>query len=309
MTDVGIIGLDTSHAESFASIIDERADADVTAVWDGGDVRNEGHIRQFCDRYDAKRFDEPHELIPDVNAVLILTVDWNTHYDLAVPFLKHDVPTLIDKPVGGCIDHIEDIRDAATGTPFFGGSAIAYHPELQKMALDPAGQTLYCLGYNDPFYYGAHLVDALYRMVDGNWTCAVSTDHPGKTVDIVFSGDTYVTIRLDNPTGREQFSFLRPGTRSQSVRIGNSEAELLEMYRSYLDTFFDTVSGSIDVGDRVLDAAELLLGVHATLECDRPITPDCDYLDDYNVASDAFLEEYPSKTYVSDRAQTNHKSG
>lgn len=61
--------------ETFASILDDREGATVRAVWDGGEVREESYAGTFCDGYDAIRYDEPHELIDEVDAIMTLTVD------------------------------------------------------------------------------------------------------------------------------------------------------------------------------------------------------------------------------------------
>jgi hypothetical protein len=172
MVDIGIVGLDTSHAESFAAAVEERESARVTGVWDGGDVRDEAYAETFCRRHEATLYDDPHAMVGDVDAAMVLTVNWDTHRELAVPFLESDVATLVDKPIAGSLADVRALERAADGTPFFGGSAVPFHSAIRSFDLERDGRALYCVGYDDPFYYGAHLVDTVCRVVDEEWAGA-----------------------------------------------------------------------------------------------------------------------------------------
>ncbi|WP_121744841.1 Gfo/Idh/MocA family oxidoreductase [Natronorubrum halophilum] len=294
MADIGIVGLDTSHAESFAAAIGDHSGANLAAVWDGGDVRSESYAREFCEQHEATRYDNPADLIGVVDAVMILTVNWDTHRELAVPFLASDVPTLIDKPIAGRLEDVNAIRSAIGETPFFGGSAVPYHSSLHSF--DTGNGTddrmFYCVGYNDSFYYGVHLVDTLCRLVGDRWVYVSRADDPGQTVDVAFDDGTHATIRLDNPGEEMQFSFFSIGDRTRMRDVGTTSAEMDSMYRLYLETFLEVVDGDADLSGYVLDAAELLLAIDATLEHDRPITPNCRVLADHAVDGRAFLESY-----------------
>lgn len=292
MVDIGIVGLDTSHAEAFADTLAEQPSTSLTAVWDGGAVRSESYTEEYCDTHGANRYDEPLEMTDHVDAVMILTVDWDTHRELAVPFLERGVPTMIDKPIAGNLADISALEAAVGGTPFFGGSAVPYHSAVRSADLESDDRTLYCVGYDDPFYYGVHLVDTVCRIVDSPWACVSPADDPGRTVNVVFTDGTYATLRLDSPEDENQFSFLSIGNRTTAVDVGSTPADMTDMYRAYIETFLNVVAGEIDPSDRVFDAAALLLGVVATLEHDRPITPECRVLSEYAVDGGAFLEEY-----------------
>lgn len=292
MVDIGIVGLDTSHAESFAETLSDRPAANLAGVWDGGDVRSESYARTFCERHEARRYDDPHEMGHDVDAAMVLTVNWDTHRDLAVPFLERGVPTLVDKPIAGNLDDIRAIEDAASGTPFFGGSAVPYHSAVRSFELNGDGRSLHCVGYDDPFYYGVHLVDSVCRIVDEDWTTVSPSDTPGQTVDVVFEDGTYVNLRLDSPGNEQQFAFLSIGNRSTVVEVGSEPADMDDMYRTYIDTFLDVVTGRRESDHRPLDAAKLLVGVHAALDGGRPVTPGCRLLSEQTIEGEPFLEEY-----------------
>lgn len=292
MVNIGIVGLDTSHGESFAEILAEHTAADIAGVWDSGDVRSKSYTHAFCERYAAHRYDDPHEMSDDVDAVMILTVNWDTHRELAVPFLERNIPTLVDKPIAGNLEDIQAIEDAASGTPLFGGSAVPYHSAIQS--LDPTGghRSLHCVGYDDPFYYGAHLVDTVCNIVNEDWATVSPSDNPGQTVDIVFKDGTYANLRLDGPGVEQQFVFLSVGSRTTVVEVGSDPAEMDDMYHTYINQFLDVVTGSRDSDARQLDAAKLLVAVHAALDNDRSITADSQSLSEWAIKGKPFLDEY-----------------
>ena len=292
MINIGIVGLDTSHGESFAEALAERTAADIAGVWDSGDVRTNSYTQSFCERYEARRYDDPHEMSDDVDAVMILTVNWDTHRELAIPFLKRGIPTMVDKPIAGNLKDVQAIEEATDGTPFFGGSAVPYHSAVQSLQSNGGDQSLHCVGYDDPFYYGAHLVDTVCNVVDKRWVTVSPSDNPGHTVDIVFEDGTYANLRLDGPSVEQQFVFLSVGNRSRVVEVGSGPAEMDDMYRTYVDTFLDIVTEKRGSETRVLDAAKLLVGVHAALDNDRPITPDSELLSGWAIEGKPFLNEY-----------------
>lgn len=292
MTDIGIVGLDTSHAEGFAARIADHPSATLSAVWDGGAVRDEGYRRTFCDDHGARSYDEPLAMAADVDAVMVLTVDWDTHRQLSVPFLERSVPTLIDKPVAGCVSDVDAIRSVVDGTPFFGGSAVPYHPTIRSLADISIDGSLYCVGYDDPFYYGVHLVDTVCRLVDEDWATVTPADDPGLTADVVFADGTFATLRLDGSGDEDRFAFLGVGDRAAAVDVGSSRADLDDMYRTYLDTYLDAVAGDVDVSHRVLDAAELAIAIDAALTLERPVTPGSATLSDHHVEATYFVDGY-----------------
>lgn len=292
MLDIGIAGLDTSHPPSFAAKIAEHPDARLTAVWDGGDVRDESYARAFAERHDAVLVDALGDMAETVDAAMVLTLDWHTHADLARTFLDVDVPTLIDKPIAGCIDDIEAIADAAAGTPFFGGSAVPFHSSVRSFPAKTNGQLLYAVGYNDPFYYGPHVIDTLRRIVDEDWSVVSPAADPGTSVRIEFADGSPATVRLDGADDSKRFVFLRIGNRPHVVEVGNTEREVADMYAAYLDRFIEVIEEGIDERQRILDAASLLIAVDAVLAYDEEITPESSLLTDHSVDGETFIREY-----------------
>lgn len=292
MKKVGLIGLDTSHAGAFASTLERSEEADVTAVWDGGRVRDPDYVAEFCEEYEATQYGSPADMIDEIDGALVLTVDWDRHCELALPFLEAGVPTLVDKPLAGRLQDVEILEAAANGTPFFGGSAVPFHPALRSFTIGREGRALYCAGYDDTFYYGCHLVDAVRRLAGADWTVVRPAPDPGLTVDVVFENDAYATIRLDGPNGPSNFTFLNVGDESEAAVVGSDEEERHRMYDAYLDAFLRTFDGGHDESRRVFDGAKLLLGVHTALSERQPITATSDRLKQTHIQGESFVESY-----------------
>lgn len=299
MTDLGFLGLDTSHGEVFAEIL---ADIDpqvgsppaIAAVWDGGLVRDEAYVESFCETYQSVRYDTPAEMVDDVDAALVLTVDWERHVPLARPFLDAGVPTLIDKPIAGSASALDTLAAAVGPAPLFGGSALPFHPTFAELRGGTGTRTLHLAGYNDTFYYRVHAVDAARRVTGADWTAVEPvTATEASAVEVSFADGSWATLRFDGPTDEPVFGALDVSDRTRAVAVDGSPATLREMYAPYLDAFLSVIHGaSAPPTDTVLDAATLLLAVQVALGETRPVTPDDEGLDDVTVPSAPFLDGY-----------------
>lgn len=295
MIDIGILGLDTSHPGEFADILARRDRATVSAVWDGGDVRDSEYRDQFCTEYDAVRYERPEAMRDEVDGVLVTTVDWGTHRDLAEPFLRDGTPVLIDKPIAGSTADIDAIVDAAEAgdAPLFGGSAVAFHPQLDGLATTSEPRTAFCVGYDHPFYYGTHLVDTLRRIVASNWADIEVNGAPGTSVDVTFEDGSHASLQFDGADRDATFGFLvTDAQHTHSLSIGSDEDELRRMYWAYLDAFLECIRAGRNERDRLVDAATMLLGVQAAMRTGATITPGHEALADLEIDGSAFLAQY-----------------
>jgi hypothetical protein len=291
--DVGIIGLDTSHSERFAAVIEARADATVAGVWDGGAVRDAEYVDSFCEEYRADRYREPEAMIGEVDAAMVLTVNWDHHRPIAETLLEAGLPTFLDKPIAGTVTDVEAIRVAAerSGAPVCGGSAVPYHPAVSEMRTDSGVHDLFVAGYNGPFYYGVHLADVTRLICGTNWVRIEPTDHT-TTTTVSFEGGSTATVRFDGPTEDAAFGLLDVGSAVRTAYIDSSERALERMYEPFIESFVRAASGEPDHRGWLFDAATLILGVQAVLESGVTITPESPEL--YEVVEDgtAFTEEY-----------------
>lgn len=290
---IGIVGLDTSHSEHFAEILTNEPETTVEGIWDGGDVRSKSYVSEFCRSNDAERYEQPEALADDVDAAMVLTVNWDQHRPMAETFLRAGVPTFVDKPLAGSVADVDAIRTVAheTDTPLFGGSAVPFHPSIDDMRADDGPHDLFTAGYNDPFYYGVHLTDTARRICGSDWELVEPTPHRN-TVTVTFAGRSGATLRLDGPTEDAAFGILDVGSVVRTARIGSSERELQRMYDPFLNAFLEAVKGEWDDTDTLCDAATLLLAVQAAMAAQEPIEPDSPSLYEFHEDGDSFVDGY-----------------
>ena len=292
MVDIGVLGLDTSHPESFADILRGREDATLAAVWDGGDVRSDEYVEKFCRTHEATRHEEPAAMVEAVDVAMVLTVNWETHLPLARPFLEAGVPTLVDKPLGGNLEAVDGVERAAENAPLFGGSAVPFHPDFLSLPNDATDRTLFAAGYNDYFYYRVHLADTVRRIVGAEWSRVEPTDDFGTTVRATFADGTATVLRFDGSSDGGAFGVLDVADQTRAVEIPGTKEALDRMYEGYLDAFLDVARGERDDTDLLVDAARLALAVEAVLNRDEAVTPDSEALAAVERDGGEFLADY-----------------
>jgi len=296
--EIAMLGLGPSHPEIFADIFEETGEATVTAVWDQGDVRDDEYVEGFCEEYGAQRYDEPADIVGEVDGAMIESVNWDDHRRLAEPFLEAGMTTFVEKPIAGNLEDVEAIAAAAEsgGANLFGGSGIPFHPNLEGFPTDVPGRTLFGSAYNDPFYYGVHIVDTLRYLVGDDWTSISPLDGPGRVVSVQFENDTNAALRLEEPEDDPAFAVLDVSdtTRADLLSMGEGLGE--EMYARFIDKWIEAVRGEREETDRIIDGARLLLAVVAALGTEETITPDSEALDEVHEDGGAFLAEYQTRS-------------
>ena len=118
------------------------------------------------------------ELLPKVEAVMLLSIDGRPHREQAKPVFAAAKPLFIDKPVASSLADVVRIFDLAerTGTPCFSNSSLRYSPGIAAMRNDPrVGKVVGCDAYSsnaplepshpDLFYYGIHGCELLFTIM------------------------------------------------------------------------------------------------------------------------------------------------
>ena len=278
MTNIGILGLDTSHAKAFAECLStldfEEADPVLTAVWDGGTVRDDDYVADFCAEFGASRCQSPSDMADRVDAAMVLSVDWDRHVDLAEPLLDAGLPTLIDKPVCGSRADLDRLDTVAGATPIFGGSALPYHAAFAAFPSGVPGRTTHLAGFNDYFYYRVHVVDTARRIAGTAWTAVTPLGGTAtSTVEVAFEDGQWMTLRFDGSTDQSAFAGLDVAERTRTAHVPATEAELDAMYEPYLGAFLARVHGDTSAGDSILDRGKLALAVETALERGVTVKP------------------------------------
>ena len=189
MIKVGIVDFDTSHVTAFTQRINH-IDIDSDQWVNGAKVtigcpgysllspeRIPGHTQQMQE-YGVLLVDTPEEIIGQVDAVMIESVDGSVHYDRTLPFLEAGIPVFIDKPLACSLEHAKALADLARNrsVPIFSSSSLRYAPEVTEIqkGQDKLGQifgvevcTTATLHPRNPglFHYGIHGVETLYTLM------------------------------------------------------------------------------------------------------------------------------------------------
>jgi predicted dehydrogenase len=185
---VGIIGLDTSHAIAFTTILNaenpgpEFSNCRVVAAYPNGSA----DIRSSVERIPAyteqirglgvEIVDSIDALLTRVDAVLLETNDGRPHLDQALPVFKAHKRLFIDKPMAASLADVIAIFELARkyDTPVFSCSALRYGPNTMAAASGAVGEILGCDTYSpcglepthpDLCWYGIHGVESLFTVL------------------------------------------------------------------------------------------------------------------------------------------------
>lgn len=173
MLRIGMVGVNTYHAEAFTRIFNGGPDAApriegvrITHVWAGDYPERLDQLETMLGPYDV-RVAGTADLIDAVDGVLILddTDGGARHAALATPFLFAGMPVFVDKPM--TTDYAEAIHlfEVAEqhNAPLFSSSALRFPVEIDHDAIAALGKlsSIVSIGPGEWFYYGVHAVEVV----------------------------------------------------------------------------------------------------------------------------------------------------
>jgi Oxidoreductase family, NAD-binding Rossmann fold len=204
---VGLVGLDTSHVVDFTELLNDPGRAGhvegarITAAFRGGSPDVEAsatRIDRFTDelrrRWKVEIVPSIEQLVRQVDAVMITSVDGRTHLAQARRVLPARKPTFIDKPMAASAgDAAEILRlSRQTRTPIFSASSLRYAPEIVALGADAGlGRIVGAFTWGpaptephhpDLFWYGVHAVEMLYTLLGPGCVAVARVSSPGADV-------------------------------------------------------------------------------------------------------------------------------
>lgn len=196
----GIIGTDTSHVIGFTKVLNSPEEKNyvpggkVTHAFKGGspDVslsaeRVDKYATQLQDEYNVKLVDSISELIENVDAVLLESVDGRPHLEQVKPVFAAKKPVFIDKPLAGSLKDALEIQRLAkeSGTPCFSASSLRFFSGVTDLKNnekigDILGVTAYSPAtleehHPDLYWYGIHGVEILFTLMGPGCESVVRT--------------------------------------------------------------------------------------------------------------------------------------
>lgn len=221
---IGIVGLDTSHVIAFTKALNDPKNKDhipgakITAVFKGGspDVKSsatrvDGFTKQLTVDLGIKLYPTIAELVQNVDAVMIESVDGRPHLAQFKEVMKAGKPVFIDKPVAGSLrDAIEIYRLAQQhNVPVFSSSSLRFNA-LAALKGSKYGDVRGAFTFGpceleehhpDLYWYGIHAVEMLYTVMGKGCKTVVRTQtETTELVTGVWEGGRVGTMRGNRGT-------------------------------------------------------------------------------------------------------------
>jgi hypothetical protein len=205
---VGMIGLDTSHTVAFAKILREAKPTDgaiarlkLVAAYPGGssDIpssanRIAGYTKELQES-GVQIVGSIADLVDQVDAVLLTSLDGRTHLHQVVPIFQAGKPCFIDKPLAADLADalaIQMASDKFQGQ-WFTSSSLRFTPtiwryreNIQRKILGAQAWSPCSLEphHNDLAWYGIHGIEALYTAMGTGCRSVCRTHDEGTDVSV-----------------------------------------------------------------------------------------------------------------------------
>jgi hypothetical protein len=278
MIRIGLVDLDTSHPQAFTRILRSLTGVEVTALWDGRDVWPEGYDRRFAQEHGIGTVCSKLEEMPEhVDAAMIHGVNWETHIDKALVFMKAGKAVLIDKPVVGSARDCRRLVELQSqyGTPVFGGSSLRYASEVTALRGEIGGRehllSVVASGPGDFFSYGIHTTEMLQGIVGpGVRSVRLVASRPVPVFALNYPDGFTALLNLQMPHHEWSLAaYTDRGVRHTTVDVEN-------LYRPFLENFVALIQGK-SPGDTLsgpVEAVRIHLAALLSRETGREILLD-----------------------------------
>ncbi|MBE1444620.1 Gfo/Idh/MocA family protein [Paenibacillus sp. OAS669] len=271
--NIGMIGLDTSHAPAFAELLNDPKHpyhipgAQVTVAYPGGSPdfelsysRVEGFTAKLRDSLGVEIVGTIEEVADRCDAILLLSVDGRVHLEQFKKAASYGKPVFIDKPFAVSSADAEAMARIVEerGIPLMSCSSVRYAQGLSEAIADKEKGRIIGVDCYGPmelqptqpglFWYGIHTVDMLYAaMGRGCKEVTAFTNEDYDEVVGVWEDGRIGTIR-GNRKGNRTFGALVH--REQASRFVDVYAHPKPYYASMLEAvleMFRTGSAPIDM--------------------------------------------------------------
>lgn len=200
---VGMIGLDTSHCVAFTKILHDPANQYPVRVVaavpaSSADIessvsRIDGYVETLSKEYGVKMYETIEAMLPEVDVVMVESVDGRPHLAQAKLAIEAGKPTFIDKPAAASLEDAVAIFDLAKkhGTPVWSCSNLRYNAGVVKAATADVGEVAAVVSYGpasleehhlDLAWYGVHPTEALFTVIGTGCESVVRTHTEGTDV-------------------------------------------------------------------------------------------------------------------------------
>lgn len=277
MLNIGMIGLDTSHAPLFAEMLNRPAHpfhvqgGTVTVAFPGGSPdfplsisRVPAYMAQIRDEFGVRMTDRLEEVAEEADAIMLLTVDGRLHLEQLAAVAPYGKPVFVDKPFAlASRDALAMARIAEEhGVPLMSCSSVRWAENLAAAASDEGKGKIIGADCSGPmelqptqpgfYWYGIHMADMLYRcMGPGCVEVKVTTAEDHDVAVGVWSDGRIGTLR-GNRKGNKRFGALLH--REEGTEFVDIYAASKPYYASMLEAvmrMFQTGAAPLDIRETV----------------------------------------------------------
>jgi predicted dehydrogenase len=262
---IGLIGIDSSHAEDFIRHFNIEArypDLRVTALW-ARDARAARYATLTAMSSGIAAASSLQALLDAVDAVIVGDRDGRLHAAHALPAIAAGKPVFVDKPLSNGLADAERIVNAASmaGVALLSGSALRWAGDTQMLKrrleqmegplkLEAHGTWYPDSEYGGAIFYGIHTIELVLELLGTDWS------------GLGLSGGPIVHCRYANAEASLRFEPLGASGSSAfgvSVTSGDTHFEqAIALPRDYMLPVVDRVAAMLRTGRSGMSPAELL---------------------------------------------------
>ena len=292
---IGMIGLDTSHAEAFTGILNDEKRKDhvpggrVVAAFPGGspdmDIsRNRvgGFTKTLREKYSIEMKETPEAVAEAVDLVMILSVDGRVHREQFERTAKLRKPTFIDKPFAVTVEDAEAmLRTAHTEmVALMSCSSVRYSDNVVEALGGKREDVLGCDAHGPlsevptqpgVFFYGVHTIDLVVNVLGHGCREVRAADYDAcDVVTLAWPDGRIATARLmKEPHGHFGITLHRKG----GAQFVDASAAKRAAYASMLEAILRSLpEGKGDVPeDEMLDTIKICAAVNQSRESGRVV--------------------------------------
>ena len=227
---IGLIGLDTSHVEGFASLLHDAKNPDhvpggrIVAGFPGGSpdfplsaTRVPGYTQKLRDEHGVTMLGSPREVAAAVDVILHTTVDGRIHRAQFAEIASFRKPVFLDKPFAVTSQDARAIAALAreNKTPLFSSSSLRFAGALQTALADDRSGRIFGAEFFGPlklqptqpgfFWYGIHTAEMLYATLGAGCVRVRVTATDDHEVAVGIWRDGRIGIIRGNRAGNDSF--------------------------------------------------------------------------------------------------------
>jgi virulence factor len=272
MRKLGIVAVESSHVDQFCRILnlpdDERhlEGARIVALCPQDNPRE--RVEELRGQFGIDTVVEsPEEMVPLVDAAMLLGRDGAQHCRQTLPFLRAGKPCFVDKPFAHSMEDaavmIETARE--NSAPIMTSSALRYAVEIEEGAeqIEALGELRHCslIGPGELFFYGIHLSDLLMRLMGpGVEAVADMREEAMDLVSVSYGDGRSACLQVLRQKGARFVGQLVGTEGSMELKIADPG-----YYRRQMEAFL----GMVETGQEPVPETEMLEAVQILVAADR----------------------------------------